>query len=284
MLMSRGCRFFPLVVLAAAWGAGPAWAWGDRGHVVAAAVAEARLDDKARDAVRALLDDRSPADVRLCTWADQIKRSAFYKKKYPKNDLWHFADVPFSAARFDRDRDGQGGNNAMDAVERFRKVLKTSPDPEERKEALLFLIHLVADLHQPLHAAERGGDRGGNLLKVTFPGADDPGLNLHRVWDVNLVDAALGGLDPLDYARRLQAAITPEQAAAWQKGTPEDWVNESHRAAVDFAYRKADRTELPREGVVELDGAYVGRNKPVVEEQLKKAGVRLAAVLNELFR
>ncbi len=203
-------RLFSLGVLSVCWGAGPAWAWGDRGHVVAAAVAEARLSDKAREGVRDLLDGRSLADVRLCTWADQIKRSAHYKRKYPKSDLWHFVDVPFIAAKFDRDRDGQGGHNVLDAIERFRKILKTSAEVEERKEALLFVIHLVADLHQPLHTTEREADRGGNLLKVTFPGAEDPRLNLHRVWDVELVDAVLGGLDPLDFARRLQAAITPE--------------------------------------------------------------------------
>jgi hypothetical protein len=273
-----------LTVLAACGGVRPAWAWGARGHVVAAAVAEARLTDKARDAVRKLLDDRPLADVRLCTWADQIKRSALYKEKYPKNDLWHFADIPFAEAKFDRDRDGRDGNNVIDAIERFRKVLKTSTDPDERKEALLFLIHFIPDMHQPLHSTERDGDRGGNLLKVTFPGSDDPRLNLHRVWDVELVEAALGGLEPLDYAKRLQSGITPELAAQWQRGTPEDWLNESHRAAVDFAYRKADQTELPREGVVALDRAYVDRNRPAVGEQLKKAGIRLAAVLNEVFR
>jgi hypothetical protein len=282
--MIRLLLYASVIVLTVGWQAGPVRAWADRGHIVAAAVAEGRLSEKARDGVRDLLGDRSIADVRLCTWADEIKRSADYKRKYPKNDLWHFADVPFGAAKFDRDRDGPGGNNVIDAIERFRKVLKSSTDREERKDALLFLIHLVADLHQPLHAAERAGDRGGNLLRVTFPGADDPKLNLHRVWDVQLVDAALGGLEPLDYAKRLQAGLTAEETERWQKGTPEDWLNEAHQAAVDFAYRKADKTELPKAGVVELDRPYADRCKPVVEEQLRKAGVRLAAVLNEAFR
>jgi hypothetical protein len=282
--MNRFLLWVSLALLAVGGDAGPARAWGDRGHVVAAALAEGRLTDRTREGVRDLLGDGSIAEVRLCTWADAIKRSALYRKKYPNNTLWHFVDVPFSAAKFDRDRDGRDGNNVIDAVERFRKVLKTSTDREERKEALLFLVHLVADLHQPLHAAEREGDHGGNLLRVTFPGTDDPKLNLHRVWDVDLAEAALGGLEPRDYAKRLQGAVAAEEAARWQKGTPEDWVNESHQAAVDVVYRKADKTELPRAGVVELDRAYVERGKPVVEEQLKKAGVRLAAVLNEAFR
>ena len=257
-IMTRFLTCVPLVLLAVLGGAGPVRAWGDRGHVVAAAVADLRLTDKAKAGIRDLLGERPIADMRLCTWADQIKRSALYKKKYPKNDLWHFVDVPFSAAKFDRDRDGQDGNNVIDAIERVRKVLQNSTDKEDRKEALLFVVHLVADLHQPLHAAERDGDRGGNLVKVTFPGTDDPRLNLHRVWDVNLVDAVLGDLEPADYAKRLHDAITNEEAGRWQKGTAEDWVNESHQAAVDFTYRKADKTELPKEGVVELDRAYVG--------------------------
>jgi hypothetical protein len=87
-----------------------------------------------------------------------------------------------------------------------------------------------------------------------------------------------------DYVRRLDAAITMDQARSWQMGEIKDWAWESHQIAVACVYKLADgKTELPREGPANLDGAYVSKNKVIVAKQLQKAGIRLATVLNKAF-
>ena len=284
MLRPLFCRvLLPLVIVCWA-GAGTARAWGEKGHVIVAAVAEFHLNQKAKAGIRALLGDRPISSTRLANWADLIKRSSAYQKKYPKNSSFHFVDVPYQEEGFDKARDSNDGNNVIEAIDRFRKVLASSEDAEDRKDALLFLVHLVGDLHQPLHCADREKDRGGNLLKVIFVEDRSRGLNLHRVWDTNLVNEAMGDLEPLDYARRIDAAVTAKQKADWQKGNTVDWANATHKLAVERAYRKGDGgTPLPRDGPVELDQKYADTNKLVVREQLQKAGIRLAFVLNEAF-
>lgn len=283
MLRSLAAPLLSLLVLGST-ATTPARAWAEKGHVAVAANAERHLSPKAKAGIRALLGDRSIADSRLANWADHIKRSAVYRRKYPNNFYWHFLDIPVGAKGFDRARDARGGDNVLDAVERFRKVLADrKADPTTRKEALLFLVHLVADLHQPLHCAERKGDQGGNKVKVTYPGATSPRLNLHLVWDLHLVDAVLDGLEPEDFARRADATISPAQAAKWRAGKVLDWIEEGHRLAERRAYKTANGSDLPATGVVALDNGYVKKNRPVVREQLRKAGIRLAAILNAAF-
>jgi hypothetical protein len=184
------------------------------------------------------------------------------------------------------ERDGMGGDNVVSAIGRFRKVLAgPNAAANDRLEALKFLLHFVGDMHQPLHCAERNHDKGGNLVKVEFPGVARANLNLHAVWDVDIVDAVVLGMNPVEYGRRLDGGISDEQAKAWAAGKVEDWAWEAHLVAVRYTYRwkGPDSAALPLEGVVKLDKEYVAVNKPVVEEQLRKAGIRLAQVLNEAF-
>lgn|SRR5262249_45408216 len=262
----------------------PAGAWGKDGHIIVARIAELHLKPNARAAVRTLIGDRSIADDRIANWADLIRGSAAYREKYPKNSQWHFVDIPFDATSFDPDRDCKNGNCVIDRIESFLKVIKDdNATGDTRKEALFFVVHFMGDLHQPLHCAERNGDRGGNLLQVTYRGDSDPHLNLHRVWDTNLVHECLGELTPLDYAHRLSLAMTKAQQKEWAKGDPKAWAEQSHQLAVDKAYRTAGGEQLATSGVVALDDDYADKNKTVVEAQLQKAGVRLARLLNETF-
>jgi hypothetical protein len=262
-----------------------AWGWGQEGHVIVAKIAEINLSKEAKAAIKDLLDGRSIADSRLANWADFIKRSAAFRKKYPNNNLWHFVDIPYDATEFDPAKHCKNKNCVIDAIERFKKVLADKEAKAvDRKEALLFLVHLVGDLHQPLHSAERNGDHGGNKLLVNYPGQDRHHPNLHQVWDTNLVRENLGDLTPLDYAWRLNMGIKSEFKDKVGKGTVKDWAWETHELAVKHAYRNADGEELPREGLVELDEAYVKKNKAVVRDQFLKGGIRLAKVLNDVFK
>ncbi len=260
----------------------PASAWGPEGHVIVARIADLNLNDAARAQVKALLDGRSMANTRNANWADYIKRSAQYRDKYPNSSAYHYVDIPVDTSKYEPEKLCKDGACIIDSIERFRKVLADpKADETDRKEALLFLIHLVGDLHQPLHCAERKGDRGGNLYPVRYLGNAEKNLNLHKVWDMHLVRDHLGDLEPWDRAGRLNEDIKKEEREAWRKGTVEDWALESHNLAKDVVYKDVPEDKRDASPPVDLDEKYMERARPVVAEQLKKGGIRLARILNE---
>ncbi len=259
-----------------------AWAWGPEGHVVIARIAELNLNPGTRALVRQLLDHHSMAAKGNANWADYIKRAAQYRDRYPDSDRYHYVDIPIDADRDELQKQCTEEKRIVAQIERFRKVLATpTADETDRKEALLFLIHLVGDLHQPLHCADRNGDRGGNLYLVRYLGDRGKDLNLHRVWDSRLVLDVLDGLEPWDKGYRTHQQITAENRQTWQKGTVTEWAAESNRLARDVVYRDVPHDQRNAFPPFNLDDAYVKRARPVVEEQLRKAGVRLAWVLND---
>jgi len=142
-----------------------------------------------------------------------------------------------------------------------------------RREALEFVVHFVGDLHQPLHSADNN-DQGGNKVQVIFFG--QPG-NLHSVWDGGIIRREKQWGDQL--ASTLELRITPEQKKAWAHGSVEDWALESHALAVKVVYGKLPPGALPN-----LSDDYATAMLPVVEEQIEKAGIRLAHLLNEALR
>jgi hypothetical protein len=139
--------------------------------------------------------------------------------------------------------------------------------PDQRREALEFLVHFVADLHQPLHVADHG-DRGGNMTQVQFFGR---GTNLHAVWDGQMLEQR--GWDEAKSFEHLERRMASLDLAGMEKGFVVDWAMEGHRLAAADAYR------LPRNR--RLSTAYLEANLPAVDLALIRAGVRLAAVLNE---
>ena len=149
----------------------------------------------------------------------------------------------------------------------------------DRAEALKFIIHFIGDIHQPLHCAERNKDKGGNGRLVFF--LDRPeAVNLHQVWDTFILLDQKGTMRNPVYAELLNSAICPAQAAEWAKGTPTEWANESHALAVKNVYAGVATDGPPPK----LDQNYVDAGGSVVNRQLQRAGVRLATVLNDVFR
>jgi hypothetical protein len=144
-----------------------------------------------------------------------------------------------------------------------------------RAEALRFLIHFVGDIHQPLHAADNR-DRGGNEFRVILAGKR---TNLHAVWDTDVV-RPLG--NSLAVAAKLEAEMNTAKHQSWQSGTAADWANESSSIARREIYSTGLRPN--REGLVVLSPDYPQRERGIVEEQLEKAGVRLAWVLNSALK
>ncbi len=157
-----------------------------------------------------------------------------------------------------------------DAVTALRAFAETLRDPNaslvDRQLALRFAIHIIADLHQPLHVGN-GRDRGGNDVKVRFFGRP---TSLHRVWDSGLIDRERRSFR--EWADWLGARITPQQAARWAVSDPLAWIAESARIRSTLYPEQTD-----------IGWRYVLRHKPVIRERLAQAGVRIAAWLDAVF-
>jgi len=260
-----------IVLAVASWSMPPAQAWGPHGHRIAARVAEARLTPEATAAVRELLNPGDTlADV--ADWADHDGHT-----EVPGSAPWHYVNVPLAAPRYDEKYCSNRGC-VVAKIRHFRKVLADRQGPrKERRRALLFLVHFVEDVHQPLHVGDNR-DQGGNLTQVRFRGR---GTNLHRIWDSDLIDHA--GLGDRAWMERINAEITPERAAGWSKGDVEDWATESLEAA-RRAYHLPGGPDTPLQSGAELGDAYAKAALPIVQDRLARAGVRLANELNSIFR
>ena len=257
----------PLIAAAVLAGltANDAFAWGAEGHRIVADIAEQFLQLSTAREVRALLavdNETTLADV--SNWADQIR------DQRRETATWHFVDIPITAPGYDASRDCPHDDCVVAKIEEFAAELRdrTLP-PRERLEALRFVVHFVGDLHQPLHASD-SGDRGGNAIRVEFLGHK---TNLHAVWDSGILAPAVNS-NERGYALALIREIIPSEIAAWSKGAPVDWANESHAIAVKEIYGA-----LPHASGL-LPASYEDAALPIVDSQLERAGVRLAAVLD----
>ena len=269
-----------------------AYAWGPEGHRVVGDIAARYLNAKAQAQVAELLKNDRLADGQpsgrrtlgeVASWADEIKDFDWGRRRA----AWHYDDMPLCAdpeyAKYCR-----GGRCASAQLERQVGVLA---DPRARSrarnEALKWVVHLMGDIHQPLHAANHA-DRGGNTVQVSFLGQrDNPpygNLNLHAVWDVQMVAKLIadrGGERAL-----VSAPIAESDRRAWEQGSVEVWVGESHVLARDRVYATLPVTAACGDkitGVVPLGDAYYASSAPIIDIQLRKAGVRLARVLNDVL-
>jgi hypothetical protein len=253
---------------------GHALAWGTEGHRIVAEIAEQYLEPGAARQVRGLLaleNATTLADV--STWADEIRGQRRDTAR------WHFVNIPIHTpaggpAAYDAARDCPGNDCVIGAIERFTAALRDKDAPaRERLEALKFVVHFVADLHQPLHASN-DNDRGGNTVAVILDGRE---TSLHAVWDWGILATAVGR-DERAYALQLARAITQAELDQWNSGGTAAWARESYAIAQRLIYG-----EWPH-GPGTLPDDYAAKALPVVNEQLEKAGVRLAAVLNAALR
>jgi hypothetical protein len=248
--------------------------WGGKGHRIIADIAYSRLTPQTRNNVELLLGRESLASI--STWADDIRQQ--------RNETydWHFVDIPGSANSFNEQRDcfrpwakhsgarTDHHNCAVDRVEMFSRVLADRDTPrQERVEALKWVVHLVGDLHQPLHATKDA--HGGNDIKLPVFGSAQCGeheCSLHGVWDTELLEHA--GFSDREYVQQLEELIRTDQLDRFAGGSPTDWANESH----------AEAQAIMNHRPALVDQRYYDANIHLVNKELAVAGLRLAALLN----
>ena len=238
----------------------PAAAWGPAGHRIVATLAEAELRPVAKAEVRKLTGGHSLADI--ATWADDLRddpsRHALARSTAPL----HYVNFADPQCRYDAARECRQGRCVVAAIERYAAVLADRDESAAtRAQALRFVVHFVADVHQPLHAGYRD-DRGGNRYQVQFEGR---GTHLHAVWDSRVL--ASRGLGWQRHARALARMPLPRAT-----GSPPQWAEESCRATRDEGvYPQRHR----------VDRAWLEQRRPLAERQVRRAAARLAVVLEQ---
>jgi hypothetical protein len=277
----------------------PAYAWGDEGHEVIGLIAEHYLDPAVRSRVESILAaDRTglTRDTRIdheATWADKYRDSdrASTRVRYEGTRQWHFVDLElgtpdlksacYGEPPLPRGRPASAGpprDCVVDKIDEFILELRSGATAgPERRLALQFLLHFVGDLHQPLHSSD-DHDQGGNRKIVMAPSLRP--ANLHHDWDTIFV-RRLGASESL-IARRLISAITDEQRRRWSSGSPADWASESFTVARKHAYGLLPGATSGNH--YSLSESYLSDATSVTAQQLSKAGVRLAYILNRSMR
>ncbi|AMX98787.1 S1/P1 nuclease [Mesorhizobium ciceri] len=253
-----------------------ALAWGPSGHAIIAEIAQRRLDAVALKGSSDLLGAGTSL-ASLASWADDER------VRDKATTRWHFVDIPGAATAYDASRDcildAALGDCLIAAIDRQLAVVACPSQPlDDRRRALKFLIHLVGDLHQPLHTiGDQGGGNGISVTLVTQEGVNGNlpfNSNLHAAWDAGLIDKTAWSWG--SYEDRLENGwLKTADVPVATSGTTIDWANETHKLAVDII------ESVPANIV--LDDAYRRSNLPILDEQLGRGGLRLAKLLNDAF-
>ena len=237
----------------------PTFAWNDKAHRIIAALAWIKLknDPAIQNKISELLGDKGSDGgplIAISTWADAYTGNQ-------DTTSWHFVAIPLSDSRYDENRHCPYRNCLVAKINEKKIELGSSRSRQTRIEALKYLVHLVGDVHQPLHCADNN-DAGGNRVQVKFFGNL---TTLHRVWDSDMIERA--ALSESQYVRKLEGIRT--SPGYWV----DRWAEDSHLLAVKYAYA------IPKDR--ELGNAYYKTNLPIVDRQLAIAAEKLAQVLRD---
>jgi hypothetical protein len=272
-------------VAAAILFASPAAAWWEYGHESVARIAMDSVRPDTRAAIRRLLakgrlldtPDCPVATIELASyWPDCIKGLG---ERFSFAAPWHYQNVdvckPFDLKAACRD-----GNCVSAQIERQARLLADRKIPErERLMALAFLVHFVGDLHQPMHAGDRG-DKGGNDVKANY-GIIAGRTNLHSIWDGYLAERAIS--TPPGGPRAMLAATARNERARLAAGSVEDWSREGWEAARTYAYATlvGDPCGPRADARPTLGEEQVRALIPIVRRQVVAGGLRLARLLDD---
>lgn len=244
------------------------FAWGQKGHAIVACIAEKHLTRKAKKNLNAILGGKSL--VYYTSWMDFIQNSPYWKNGYDRTKTWHYINIDEGYTPQTMPREPKGDvvsalNMLIDSLENHRQELSDSVC----KDYTLMLIHLVGDLHCPMHVG-RLSDKGGNNFELRWFRQK---TNLHTLWDTKLIES-VHAWSYTEWQLNIDLC-SKSDISQMQSGTVEDWLYETWQITVDIYAKVAEN--------VNYSYKYVYDYGPIVEHQLLVAGYRLAALLNKIF-
>ena len=243
-------------------------AWGMTGHRVVAQIADQNIKSSTRKKINKLLDNMPVAY--WANWPDFIKSDK--TGEYDHTHIWHYVNAPGNLSKEDfiaYIKNVKQDNIYKEITLLERTIADKVSSVQQKRVALYFLVHLMGDAHQPMHVG-REDDLGGNRISVLW---FNDKSNLHAVWDGKLIDYMKYSYT--EYANLLNT-ISKEKKKALQSGTLEDWLYESHCVANEIY------SSVNNEDRLSYDYAY--KYTDVVELQLQRGGLRLAAILDRIFQ
>ena len=249
-----------LIVVLSLFVSGLVFPWGQTGHRVVGEIAEKHLNDQAKAKIDRILKGQTLAEV--SNWMDDIKSDNKYDSLYS----WHWVTIPDGTEYDDTEKNKNG--DIIFGIEFLTKQLKKGGlTPELEAKYIKLLVHLVGDIHQPLHVGN-GNDKGGNEVKVEWFRKSS---NIHRVWDSQMIDSK-------NYSYTEMAALLNNEnflnVKMWQSSGVKDWAHECMK------YRE-QIYDLPKDRKISYEYRY--KNWDLLCNQLRKGGVRLAGLLNEIY-
>jgi len=233
-------------------------AWGKAGHDIAGELAYHFLDNATKEKLNTYLGN-TPIEG-ASTWMDEVRRDHSYDYMKP----WHYVDYE-AGTEYTANHNENLVNELNKAIAELEH--KDNLDADKIKTDLEIVIHLVEDMHQPLHVGYPE-DKGGNTIKVNYMGKAQ---NLHHVWDDGIIKTQDIGYEK---CLSIYKTMRPAEVAQLKTGTVEQWLKES-RSLLPDVYDFKDNT---------IDEAYIDKNTPIIEKQLVIAGIRLAAVLEKVLK
>lgn len=233
--------------------------WGKTGHRVIGKIANENLTPEAIEKITQLFGHSDLA--RIGNWADEIKSDPQWDHSHD----WHYCTI-IEGQEYEGP---ESGGRAVQKVTEFSNLLrKGTLGEKDQKDVLRFIVHIVGDLHQPMHVGN-GTDRGGNDIKVTWFREE---TNLHRVWDSQMIDHMQYSYT--EFAQQIQLGMSDEDKIALLDPT-----------LLSFVYAsRATHPQVYDIGDGNLSWSYIYKNRELLEDRLLKGGFHLAAILNDIYK
>jgi hypothetical protein len=260
-----------------------ALAWAPLGHALVGELAQRHLDPKAQaEVARLLAGEPAPTLAGIASWADELRNTD--PERFKATSRWHYINAKGGGCDFDLTRDCPDGDCVVGALDRQLAILADRKQPlDARRDALKFVVHLVGDEHQPMHAGNRP-DSGGNRFQVSLRTPLQPeayarkdyvdgvmGTNLHAIWDYYILGSR--GLDLQAYSDKLdRLPWPPYPAPSGHDLMPLAWSGESCRLI-------EARGMYPEQHA--MDHAYLDAMRPLAEQRIRQAAWRLAQLVNQ---